>query len=183
MKESLLKSALKDKNLIGLRTSMLDWGESIIGFIVTLEDSSFIINEINEYGFYIGNTSIEIEDVIDINIDDRYQRRLKFIHDHVSTFNINNRITIWKEGSILLPHFKDLIEGKTIVTLYFNEYDYVTGAILESDDSQIMIKNIGREGDEDGTSCHYIDTLIGLRYNSLEEQKIKLLYENRSLFY
>jgi len=46
-----------------------------------------------------------------------------------------------------------------------------------------MINNIGREGDDDGTSYYPIDKLIGLKYDGLEEQKIKLLYENRSKFY
>jgi hypothetical protein len=183
MKRSLLESAFKEKTLIGIRTNAQDWGESIIGFIVKLEDSFFTINEIDEYGAYIGNTTIEIENIINIDINDRYQKRLKLIHDHVSTFNVNNRITVWKESSTLIHYFKDLMESVTIVTFYFNEDDYVTGVILKYDENQIMINNIGSEGDEDGISCHYINHLMGLRYNSLEEQKIKLLYDNRVLFY
>ena len=183
MQQSFLKKALKDKSLIGIRTHSQDWGESIIGFIVKMDETSFLINEIDEYGSYIGTTSIEIEDVINIDVDDRYQKRLTFIHDNVLTFNINNRITVWKEGQMLIPYFNDLIENKTITTFYFNEDDYATGVVLKYDEAQIMINNIGSEGDEDGISCHYIDRLIGLRYNGLEEQKIKLLYENRALFY
>ena len=183
MKEFFLKKAYKEKTLIGIRTNSLEWGEFIIGFIIKIEDSSFIINEMDEYGFYIGNTTIEIEDIIDIDFDDRYQRRLKFIHDHNSFFNINNRITIWKEGSKLVNHFKQLIEPKTIVTFYFNEEDYVIGFVLEYDKDQLIINNIGNEGDEDGISCHFIKNLMGLKYNGLEEQKIKLLYDNRALFY
>jgi hypothetical protein len=183
MKKSLLESALNEKSLIGIRTNSEDWGESIIGFIIGLDDSYFTINEIDEYGFYIGSTIKEIESIVNIDIDDRYIKRLKFIHDHVSTFNINSRKTIWKEGSSLIPHFKNLIESKTIVTFYFNEEDYVTGTILKFDEDYVLINNIGREGDEDGISCQHINKLIGLRYNSLKEQKIKLLYENRSSFY
>jgi hypothetical protein len=87
------------------------------------------------------------------------------------------------EEDKLAPYFNDLIENKTIATFYFNEDDYATGVVLKYDEAQIMINNIGSEGDEDGISCHYIDRLIGLRYNGLEEQKIKLLYENRAFFY
>src|SRR5258708_40226166 len=123
MKQLLLESAFKEKTLIGIRTNAQDWGESIIGFIVKLENSFFTINEIDEYGFYIGNTTIEIENIISIDINDRYQRRLKLIHDHVSTFNINNRITIWKVGYSLIQYFKGLIESETIVNVYFNEDD------------------------------------------------------------
>jgi hypothetical protein len=182
MKDSIFKNAFNNKSLIGIRTHSQEWGKSIIGFIVKLDDYSFTINEIDEYGYYIGHTTIKVEEVINIDIDDRYQRRLKFIHDHISIFNINNRITIWEEGSKLLPYFNELKERKTMITFYLNEDAYLTGSILNYDKNEILINNVGREGDEDGISCHYINDLIGLRYNSLEEQKITLLYENQSQF-
>ena len=62
MQQSFLKKALEDKSLIGIRTHSQDWGESIIGFIVKMDETSFLINEIDEYGSYLGTTSIEIED-------------------------------------------------------------------------------------------------------------------------
>jgi len=183
MKKTLLENALKDKSLIGVRTSSLDWGESIIGFVTTLEESFFTINEIDEYGAFIGKTTMAIGDVINVEINDRYQKRLKFIHDNNSILKPNNRITIWKEGAELISYFKALIEDEKITTLYFDEDDYVIGVIIKYDEDCIMLKNISIEGDEDGTSCYHISKLIGLRYDGIEEQKIKLLYENRLKFY
>ncbi|MBW6480872.1 MAG: hypothetical protein K0B37_15690 [Bacteroidales bacterium] len=183
MKTDILKKAFKEKSLIGIRTNMLEWGESIVGFVVNINESYFTINEIDENGFFIGNTEIAIEEVINIEVEDRYQKRLKFIHDNKSTLDINKRKTIWKEGEAIIPHFKALIEDKKIVTLFFNEDDYVYGFIVKNDSSYVMIKNIGSEGDEDGISYYPIDRLIGLRYDGLVEQKIKLLYENSKKFY
>lgn len=178
----LLENAFNDKSLIGIRTISLDWGKSIIGFIISLEESFFTINEIDEYGFFIGNTLIEIDDIINIEINDRYQKRLQYVFDNRSSFNHNSRVTIWKEGEKLISYFKFIIENKKISTFYFNEEDYVIGVIIKFDKDYIMIKNIGIEGDEDGMSCYHINKLIGLRYDSIEEQKIKLLYENRNVF-
>lgn len=183
MKKTLLDKAFKEKSLIGIRTSSLAWGESIIGFIVELEESFFTINEIDEYGLLIGNTTIVIEDVANVVINDRYQRRLKYIHDNRSLLNPNNRVTIWKEGAELISSFKTLVKTQKITTFYFNEDDYVIGVILEFDESYLMIKNIGSEGDEDGLSCYPINKLVGLRYDGIEEQKIKLLFEASSEFY
>lgn len=183
MKKEILEKAINEKILVGIRTNMLEWGESIIGFIVDLGESFFTINEIDENGFLIGNTQISIDDVINIDINDRYQRRMMFIYNNNSAFNINERVTIWKEGKELTPHIKILIEDKKIATFYLNENDYVTGFVLKYDKTYLMIQNIGNEGDEDGTSYYPIDKLIGMRYNGIEEQKIKLLYENRTSFY
>ena len=183
MIKTLLENAIKEKSLIGIRTKSLDWGESIIGFIIQFGGSYFTINEIDEYGFLIGKTQIAIEDVINIDVDDRYQKRLTYIYNNNSTFKINERITIWKEGEELIPNIKALIENKIVATFYLIEDDYVIGFALKYDKTYVMIKNIGSEGDEDGTSYYPIDKFIGLRYNSIEEQKIKLLYENRTSFY
>ena len=106
MIRSLLENAFKDKFLIGIRTISLDWGKSIIGFIIGIEESYFTINEIDEYGLLIGNTLIEIDDIINIEINDRYQKRLQYVSDNSSSLNLNSRVTIWKEGEKLIFYFK-----------------------------------------------------------------------------
>ena len=179
----LLKSACANKTLIGIRTTSQDWGESIIGFILNLDELFCTINEIDEYGFSIGNTIIEIENIITIDVEDRYIKRLKFIYDYASTFRRNASNTVWKEGAMLIPHFMSLIENSIITTLYFDEDEFVTRIITKFDGDQIMVNNIGNEGDDDGFSCHHFEKLTGLRFDSLEEQKIRLLYDNRELFY
>lgn len=183
MKKNILQKAYKEKFLIGIRTSSLEWGESIIGFIIEIDDSFLIINEIDENGFLIGNTQIAIEDVFNIDIDDRYQKRLKFIYENNSKISINNRVTIWKEGKELLPYLKMLIENRKIATFFFNEDDYVTGQILKYDETYVMFENIGREGDNDGFSYYPLNALIGVRYDGVEEQKIEILHENIITFY
>jgi len=85
-----------------IRTTSLELVESIIGFIVEIEELFFTINEIDENGFLIGNTQIAIDDVINIDIDDRYQKRLMFIYNNNSKFNANERFTVWKKGDELI---------------------------------------------------------------------------------
>ncbi len=182
MIKAILEKTIQNKSIIGIRTISQEVGESIIGFIVKFDESSFTINEIDEFGFFIGYTIIEIENIINIDVNDRYLRRLMFIHNNSKNFNINERITVWKEGFKLLPLLKEIKKDKKITTFYFNEDEYVVGYILRIEYEQIEVNNIGREGDEDGISYHFINNLIGLRFDSLEEQKIKLLYENRAMF-
>ncbi|BEG99114.1 hypothetical protein [Bacteroides sedimenti] len=72
MMQKLLNKAVDEKSLIGIRTNKLDWGQTIIGYIVELNKSDFTINEIDEYGMLIGNTVIQITDVLHLEYDDRY---------------------------------------------------------------------------------------------------------------
>lgn len=183
MSNSFLKRAIKEKKLIGIRTNAQDWDEVIIGFVVELNEHTFIINEIDQIGQLIGNTTLEMENIISIEYNDRYQKRLQYIFENHSKFNINNQVTIWKEGSALISYFNDLVKSKKIITFYFDEDNFVIGILLNFDEDNVIIKNIGTEGDEDGESCYLIDHLIGIKYDGIDEQKIKLLYDNASLFY
>jgi hypothetical protein len=183
MMRKILKKANEDKSLIGIRTKELEWGQTIIGYIVNLDGASFTINEIDEYGSLIGNTIIEIVDVLHVETNDRYQRRLKLIFENRLMFSPNNRVTIWKEGTKLVPYFKILKEENILSTFFLNEDDYIIGFLQDFTENYISIKNIGDDGDDDGESCYCVENFIGLRYNGLSEQKTKLLYENREVFY
>jgi len=100
-----------------------------------------------------------------------------------SMFDPNNRVTIWKEGQFLFSDLKTLQGSDKICTFFLNEDDYIIGFLIDITDDQVLIRGIGDEGDDDGISCYYIDNFIGLRYDSLVEQKIKLLYDNQAEFY
>lgn len=183
MKKMILKEMVKKNTLIGIRTNNLDWDETIVGFINSIEETCFTINEIDKYGLLIGSTIIKIEDVINIDINDRYLKRLKYIYDNKSIFNYNDRTTIWGTGDELIKYFKLLFEKKSITTFFYDEEDYLTGILMKYDKKYIKIMCVGDEGDEDGISYYPIDKLIGLRYDGIEEQRIKLLYQNRDKFY
>jgi hypothetical protein len=183
MIKSILKKAFEDEILVGMRTDMQDWGETIIGFITEINELCFTIKEIDEYGYFKGKIIINHVNVINMEIEDRYQKRLFFLYKNNSIFNQSNQVTIYKEGDLLKEYFESLIQDKSIVTFYLDEEDYVIGEILKYDEEVILIKNIGREGDEDGVSYFFINKIIGIRFNGIEEQKIELLYKHRNLFY
>ncbi len=183
MKRSVIESTYKNKSLIGIRTNMIEWDETIIGFISDLGESYLTIDEIDEYGLGIGSTHIALDDVISIEIDDRYQKRLLHLQKNSSKLEVKRRTTIWKEGEELILHFQELIKSKCIITFYFDEDNYIIGLLTKYDDTYIEVKNIGDEGDEDGVSYHPINKLIGVRYNSIQEQKIGVLHDNRANFY
>lgn len=183
MNKTFLKGALKNKNLIGIRTVEHDLDETTIGFLISVDDNCFTINEIDPFGFFIGLTTILFDDVINIDINDRYLRRLHFIFENKNLFDRNKKISIFKKGYELVPYFDFLIKNNLITTFYFNEDNYLIGILLEYDNCLMKVKCIGNEGDEDGESIYQIEKLSCLRYNGIEEQKIQLLFENRDIFY
>lgn len=182
MISKILARSLKDKFLIGVRTTTLEWDEVIIGFIESIDDSYFTLKEIDEYGKFIGNTILSFDDIVHLEYSDRYQRRLNFIYENGMNLNPDNRTTIWKKQDALLPYFELTKKRQNIVTLYLDEDNYSTGKIIDYDEESIFIHMIGSDGNEDGFSCYRIENIIGLRYDGIEEQKIELLYKNRDKF-
>ena len=183
MISEILKKTKENKTLIGIRINQDDWDEILIGFIYFLDTNYIIIDEIDENANSMGRTKIAISQILRIDLDDRYQNRLKFIYDNRNKISSDKQITILDTSKELLKNVDFLIKKKLICTLYFDENQYITGIILQKKLGHILVKNIGKQGDEEGVSCYMLDSLIGLKYNGIDEQKITLLYKNWKLFY
>jgi hypothetical protein len=180
--KKIIENALKNKQLIGVNTIDLEWDESIIGFIIKIDETSFDIHEIDEYGRLIGCTSLRFESIVKLEYGDRYQNRLAFLHENATSFDPNFRNTYWLESESLCERLNNAKLEKSIVTLFFDDNEYATGFIESVNENITMFKNVGSEGDEDGYSCFKTDNILGFRVNDLNEQRIKLLFENRSSF-
>ena len=50
----LLNNAFIQRKLIGVNTPEINWDELIIGYITEINDDCIIINEVDEYGTFIG---------------------------------------------------------------------------------------------------------------------------------
>jgi len=181
--KKIIENALKNNQLIGVNTVDLEWDESIIGFITKIDKTSFIINEIDEYGRLIGYTTLRFESIVKLEYGDRYQNRLAFLYENASSFDSKIRNTYWLENEPLYQQISNVEFKKSILTLFFDDNEYVTGFIESIDEKITIFKNIGSEGDEDGYSCFKTENILGFRVNDLNEQRIKLLFENRSSFY
>jgi len=174
----VLKDKLVKKSLIGIRTFYQEWDEIIIGFIRSIEGNNLILVEIDEYGKTLGETNIEIADILSIEFDDKYQKKLKSIQENSDLFDSKNQVTIWNKAKELKIVILELIKKDIITTLFFNEDFFITGKILECQDNYLLVNNITSSGEDDGYSIHLVDKLIGIRYNGKEEQKIRFLLEN-----
>lgn len=173
----VLKDKLVEKSLIGIRTIYQDWDEVIIGFIKSIEGNNLILQEIDEYGKTLGETNIEIADILSVEFDDKYQIKLMSILENSDLFESENQVTIWSKAKELKIVVLELIEKDIIATLFFDEDFFITGKILEYQDNYLLVNNITSSGEDDGYSIHLIDKLIGIRYNGKEELKIRYLLE------
>lgn len=175
MRLEVINKAYKEHQIIGLRTKKLKWGETNIGYITEINETSFIINEVDIYGVFIGYTEILLDDVIDITINDQYQNNLEKLIAHNTSYDSNKTITIWKKGDTLIPYLSDFVgKDKEVVTLLTAEGE-LTGIVLNVEEGYVELSYIEDNCRLNGRTYQSIQSLIGLTYNGIIEQRIKFL--------
>lgn len=179
----LLLEAKNKSRLIGLRTKNMDFEESLIGFVHELNDGRVIIQEIDQYGKIEGLTSIDLKDILSVDYDDRYQKRLLCIFSNKELLDAEKKVIVYGNPEELVEIVRDCITNKNMIKLLFTNKNYATGIPIAVDLSHILIHSIGWEGDDDGLSAYSFSEIIGVQYNSIEEQIISILYSNNKLFY
>ncbi len=184
MINEILKKAFDQKALIGVTTKEIEWEQSSMGFILEINNDSFILDEIDEFGMYEGKTIIEIKEIIYITVDSCYLRKLQQIFENSSIFDLNKGVRVWKEGITVMPYIKELKENQKIARFYFDvdhnsETNFVTGIIVDFDDHYFLLKSIEDDGSIEGYFCYRIQDIIRLRYDDLSEQKVDFLLHNQ----
>lgn len=183
MFNKLIDEAFEKKLLFGFRTKFIDWGEIILGYIDKVTDLYIIVNEVDKYGYSIGYTVVDRNDILHVEMNDKYQETINTLNKSNKTFNRNTRYTVWLPLPELLKYFELIKEQEKIATFYLNEDDYVIGKIRDIDSTCLLIENITENGEIDGISCYSNDSFIGVRYDSIDEQKIEFLFRRCNPLY
>lgn len=178
MIKKILKQAIKENDLVGIRTLSLEFDESIIGYVSEINEDSFELIEVDENAILVGKTIINFEDVYCVTYQDRYQKRLKFTLDNIEKIRLGEQILFYGNGVKLENKLQDLLKQRKVATFYFEDEHFATGFLYELNNEYLLINNIGIEGDEDGISCYSKNDLCGLRYNGFNEQNIELLFNS-----
>lgn len=108
----LLLEAKNKSRLIGLRTKNMDFEESLIGFVHELNDGRVIIQEIDQYGKIEGLTSIDLKDILSVDYDDRYQKRLLCIFSNKELLDAEKKVIVYGNPEELVEIVRDCITNK-----------------------------------------------------------------------
>jgi len=174
---SLLKNAYDQKKLVDINIYDTENEDSIIGYVTEINDEYFTVKEIDKFGNYNGSTIYAVDRIKNLSLDNWYLRNLKVIMDNHLIFNQDLRITVWKAGKELIPHFQYLKEQQVVIMIFFDDDDFEIGILVDFDSEMVSFKNIGQDGYELGITHYFINNIRGLKYNGLGEQKTNLLYD------
>lgn len=173
----ILEEAYKNKKIISLTPRDFKWDDSILGYVTEINGDKVIINEIDEYGKSIGNIIFKINDISYLETNNMETRKRQFVYDNIKDFKPELRISIWQWGKELVSSLKELKKNGKISELFFGDDNSVRGIVLDVDNQFCLIQNISEEGDKIEITCYRIKNIIGLEYDDIDTQIVKLLYE------
>jgi len=174
----ILKNALEKELLVDVVMNDIENDESIIGYIIYVNDFFFTIKEIDKFGYFDGNTTYLISEIKNISLYNWYLENLKIVMENNKSFDKNLRVTIWKKGKLIIPDFAFIKENKKLTMFFFDNGDFELGFLSDYNNDFFTINNIGQDGYDNGITTYKIEKIIGMRYNGLGEQKTIFLYEN-----
>ena len=182
LKQKILNDAFVCHRLIAIRTPKEDWGETIVGYVKELTPSYITIDEIDEYGCPIGSSTFKMESLIDIVIDDKTLKSLKFLEGQGNYLSPQKCSTIWGSGYEIKEHIANRMIEKETITLFVedgqNDDTNIIGIVEDIDEKYVLVNLIDRYGENDGTILVPLETITGIRWRSMEDQARWLLHQN-----
>lgn len=184
LKQKILSKACENNKLIAFRTEKEKWGETIIGHVKKIDLDNITIAEVDEYGIPIGTTTFKLDALIDIIIEDKTIRCLETLEEQHTKLIQNNCTTFWGNGYEIKALISKIINKKKPVTIFVKDgYDddtNIIGFVLEMDEKSVLVEMIDRYGESDGKILVPLETITGVRWDSLEDNARWLLYKKNN---
>lgn len=179
LKHKILSDACANNKLIAFRTEKEEWGETIIGHVKELTSQRIIINEIDEYGTSIGTTSFKLDSLIDIVTEDKTLKCLEILEKQNKHLSQTKCTTFWGNGYELKDYIVDRIKSRKPTTFFVEDGDTddtdIIGFVEAIDEKSVLIKMIDRYGENDGKILVPLETITGIRWDSIEDNARWLL--------
>lgn len=176
MKNKIL-NAYKNKKLIGIYTDSNNPDSFFVGYILHVDELSYILYEVSPYGKFDGYSSNLIEDIIKLEEDSIY---LNNINKLISYYNIEvNDIIIDKSRPIIFGFLEFIKSTKKICSvLSYNSDIYdIVGFVKKYNNESIEILQIDSDSNVDGVVQINLDNIEKIVCSSNEEKKLEILYK------
>ena len=157
-----------------------------VGRIVSVATEHFILAKSDILGYPLGRRRIEFHQLRQLDVDDRYLRRLLFANSNRRKWLYGSTTELEVTSSKWAKTVEKVIKQSRVVRLnvrWSASYTaWVTGMVTSISDSTVLMTLISEEGDHDGTAIFPLKLVTSIEYGGRANNRVKLLFENRHLF-
>ena len=156
--------------------------QTIVGHIKKLTPENITVKEISEYGESIGTTTFKVDDLVNIVVEDKTLRCLEYTEKMSKRLSAAKCTTIWRNGFETKEQILDRMKERKIITLFVEDGEdddtNVVGFVEDVDDKSVLVEMIDEYGEKNGRILVPLETITGVRWESLENNLRWLLYQN-----
>ena len=183
LKNKILQYACEKHKLMAFRTEKEEWGETIVGHVKEINKDNITIGEVDEYGIPIGTSTFKLDAILDIILEDKTLNSLEILEGLHAQLVQKDCTTFWGCGNEIKEHISERMHEKKPTTIFVNDGDNddtdIIGFILEMDEKCILVEMIDRYGEKDGVILIPLETITGVRWDSLEDNARWLLFQRK----
>ena len=170
----ILKTALRNNNIISLCVGKVDWDKRIIGYIKSINKHRVTINVVDVFGSVVKNKNIAINDIAVVEINDSYNKHLEKLKEQGKIIKKTQPLYYHNKGNGFKEKLERLRLKKSVCTIFFGT-EYMTGVIKKINENVLFVSSVGYRGTKEGESCCKVESITKIRYEGPLEEKISYL--------
>jgi len=182
MIKDILEKSQREKNIIGIWVYG-DEESFWSGYVKELMDDFLIFQHFTKYGKPDGLIIEKIENIQSIDFDDDYSKVMAYL------IELNGKTGQEEKIDLQIHHAHtwqtDILEPfignkNRIIHIQVNRDSYYSGFVEWVNDQHLVLRLVGKNGEDEGKSLFRIEDLNTIRINSKENRRRMLLYKWRN---
>lgn len=171
----VLNEICEQKKNVAIYTNIHNTSKFIFGRILAVNEDDIVIDMISPDGKFDGILATKIDKIYRIELDGQYAEKMKKLCPKDRSYSE----IIFETNDLKYDLLSYAFESKGVLSIELidsENYDIV-GFVDELSDKQCKIKQVDEYGFKDGYSYIDIADITEISYNSLDEQRILVLYQ------
>lgn len=177
MKNKIL-NAYKNRKLIGIYTDDTNPRLFSVGYILHVDENSYILYNISPYGKFDGYSCELIENIIKIEEDSKYLNNIKKLSIYYN-LDLIDEIFIDESKPIIFNFIEFIKSSNSICSIlsYNSDVYDIVGFVKKYNKKSIEILQVTNDSNEDGVVKINLDNIEKIVCSSDEEKKLEILYK------
>ncbi|SFP82879.1 hypothetical protein [Hymenobacter arizonensis] len=171
----ILKRAQAEKRMLGVRSNSSD-GRFSVGYVVNFSDEMVMLRVINRDGMPTGVQSFNMEDIFQIDFDDRYIRNIELKEDNLDKVYAGIKSPAFMEQEYLtIPLLlARAMEAQQLVFLATQVGPDLYGRIQQFTDEHVLLNCYTEYGEHDGLATIRVDNIRNFIWSDEDTRMIEL---------
>lgn len=184
---SILERSIRKGQAVSIYSNQYEPDKFSVGYIETFSSEQFVMKHVTPEGISDGYIVRRNEDIFRIDSNGNYEQRIELLY----ALQIQNHENLFekptlKDSNLFKEAFVSAMKKDLIVSVCIdesNDQDDIVGFVKDITSEEVVISRITFEGFTDGESTFYLEDVIKLNCDTVEEKALKLIYNHRKTNY